>query len=456
MPRKIDALLDSVAREITPSPEEVVREKAFAAQIAKSISAALKDPEAAIRFVGSAARDTGLRGDADIDLFIQFPRRHDEDYIVKKAFDAARAAVQAEWVMHYAEHPYLQARVEGFTVEVIPCFHYEANTELKSAVDRSPLHMTYLQEKLSRLQRRDVRLLKQFLKNAGLYGAEISIQGFSGVLCEYLILNYRSFDNLVAQAAKWKPPVFVDIEGFYLSSKPEFGSPLVLIDAIDRNRNVAAVVSETNFHRFVSLCQAFVRAPDRKLFFRPKPAPAKPEQVKKRLKERGTSFLLAAFEKPNLVEDILDPQLKKTRLALVRHLELAGFTVVDSMHYTAGRCGILCEFASFTRPRVNVLQGPPASDEQSVLRFAKAHPRALRGPYVKGDRVYAEEPAAFTDARLLCLKLIKRPEDFGAASFVSKPLKSATLLEDEEIARLPADELAAIAAYLGKREPWLS
>jgi tRNA nucleotidyltransferase (CCA-adding enzyme) len=43
----------------------------------------------------------------------------------------------------------------------------------------------------------EVRLLKKFMKGTGVYGAEIKIGGFSGYLCELLILKYRSFAQTI-------------------------------------------------------------------------------------------------------------------------------------------------------------------------------------------------------------------------------------------------------------------
>ncbi|PIY91833.1 hypothetical protein COY71_01055, partial [Candidatus Micrarchaeota archaeon CG_4_10_14_0_8_um_filter_60_7] len=157
-----EKIFAEVALEISPMPAEAKREKEFALEICRILEKNLKGEGVECAFVGSAARDTGLKDDNDLDLFVQFPRDKSEDYIVKKTFEAARK-IPGEWVTHYAEHPYLQAQLGAFKVEVIPCFRMAANGELKSAVDRSPLHMAYLQEKLTPPQRRDVRLLKKLL-----------------------------------------------------------------------------------------------------------------------------------------------------------------------------------------------------------------------------------------------------------------------------------------------------
>ncbi|HLC38458.1 MAG TPA: nucleotidyltransferase domain-containing protein, partial [Candidatus Norongarragalinales archaeon] len=247
-----------VLARVSPTPKEAGEEKKFALQLAVILQ---KMGGVKVSFVGSAARDTGLKGDNDIDLFVQFPASMEKEDIVEKTFSYTRKNIKANWIVRYAEHPYLQARMDSFKVEVIPCFIVEPHAGIKSAVDRSPLHMDYLQKRLSPQQRGDVRVLKQLLKNNGLYGAELAIRGFSGLVCEYLILNYRSFEGLVENASKWKPPVRIDVSGGSIKHFPE---PFVIIDAIDRNRNAGAVVSDTNLNRFISLCQAFSKSPSEK------------------------------------------------------------------------------------------------------------------------------------------------------------------------------------------------
>ncbi len=454
MARKVDKLLESVSKEITPTDEEAKLDREFATKFSRDLLKTLNEPGAEACFVGSAARDTGLRGDRDIDLFLKFPRKHSEDYIVKKTFAAARKTVDANWVTHYAEHPYLKAVVEGFEVEVIPCFQLEAHGELKSAVDRTPLHMTYLQERLTKAQRRDVRLLKKILKTAGIYGAEISVQGFSGLLCEYLILNYRSLLKLVEEAGKWKPQVFVDLEGFYASTKPEFDAPLVLIDAIDKKRNVAAVVSEENFAKFIALCQEFKRAPSREFFFAPKSSKPIRKRIVSRIKARGTALILLTFEKPEVIEDILVPQIRKTAGSLVKRMQMAGFQIVDHSHYCADRCGIIIELAYLNRPALRAVQGPFVWDEASCRRFAKAHEKPLRGPFLRGSRVFVEEAVKKTDALDYLAGLLAKPGSFAAGSRLTKPLNNALLLAGKDCANVSDSELPALWSYLGRKQEW--
>ena len=60
-----------------------------------------------------------------------------------------------------------------------------------------------MKKKLGKL-RDEVRVLKKFMKGIDTYGAEIKVGGFSGMLCETLILNYGSFEDTIKSASDWK------------------------------------------------------------------------------------------------------------------------------------------------------------------------------------------------------------------------------------------------------------
>jgi tRNA nucleotidyltransferase (CCA-adding enzyme) len=49
----------------------------------------------------------------------------------------------------------------------------------------------------------------------GVYGAEIKVGGFSGYLCELLILHHNSFLDTVKAFARYKHRTVIDIEGYY-------------------------------------------------------------------------------------------------------------------------------------------------------------------------------------------------------------------------------------------------
>ncbi|MBI5229420.1 CCA tRNA nucleotidyltransferase [Candidatus Micrarchaeota archaeon] len=455
--RAIEELVKRVSSRVTPSQKEEVEEKDFASNLIRRLAAKLGEG-VRINFVGSAARDTGLKGDRDIDLFVAYPKNFPRVEIIKKTFNATKKAIRANWILRYAEHPYLQARINKFKVEVIPCFQIEPHEEIRSAVDRSPLHMDYLQKHLTEEQRRDVRVLKQFLKNADIYGAEAEVEGFSGLVCEYLMLNYRSFQGVVENAAEWKPPEVIDIEGVYEDWPrgkvlEKFGNaPLILIDVIDKNRNTTAAVCECNAAKFISLCRAFLEKPSEKFFFRKK-EPIKKEAVLSAMAEKNHYFLLMEITKPDVIEDILFPQLRKTAGVVARQFELNEFKVFEYSYFvTEKHAFILVELEGGELPPTKKLIGPPVSDPEAVKRFLKAHKRVIRGPWLEGARVAIEEKRILCNARELVGQMKHEPMRFGVASHFKKAFKRAKIGGGKGI--LNGETLQGVGSHVLRKEFW--
>ncbi|MFH1106343.1 MAG: CCA tRNA nucleotidyltransferase [Candidatus Micrarchaeota archaeon] len=432
--KECEKVFAAASRRITPSAAELKAEKRFASQASKRLASRLpKDAE--VNFVGSAARDTGIAGDRDIDLFISFSKERSRDEIVELTRRAA-LAVHPDWEMHYAEHPYLQAVVRGFKVEVIPCYRIVENEALASAVDRTPLHALYLQKHLSSRQKRDVRLLKQLLKSHGIYGAEAEVEGFSGLVCEYLVLNYRSLHGLLQSAAKWVPPVILDIEGAYDGEedalRAKFQHHLVLVDFVDCNRNAAAAISETNFSRLILLAREFLARPSLQLLF-PKRLPCSSALLSKTLVRRMHMVVMVMPSPKGIVSDILVPQLRHTQRSLERHLALEGFRVFGSHSFCTGsECALVFELESASAPKLKRRAGPPVTLEKDVSKFLASHGRVLRGPYVEGGRVFVEE-ASGGSAESFLAGARARGRSLGVASHFLKPFSKARILSGGSI-----------------------
>ncbi|TFH51469.1 MAG: CCA tRNA nucleotidyltransferase, partial [Methanothrix sp.] len=86
-----------------------------------------------VMLVGSAARSTWLAGDHDLDIFLGVPPGGD----LGAALEIARL-VASDHEEKYAEHAYVHARMDGFEVDLVPCYLVEDAARLLSAVDRTP------------------------------------------------------------------------------------------------------------------------------------------------------------------------------------------------------------------------------------------------------------------------------------------------------------------------------
>jgi tRNA nucleotidyltransferase (CCA-adding enzyme) len=379
-------ILPRVLEAITPSRDEAENELAFCRRLLAHIRE--NSPKSCrVVLTGSMAKGTFLRDKRDVDIFVLFDRSVPKDKLelyVKSIMDSAFPSLGYQ--LSYAEHPYVRFHFEGRRIDLVPAYKITHASERISAVDRSVLHTDFVRKSLRARKIGDVLLLKQFFRSNGLYGAEIKIAGFSGYLCELMIIKYGSFERLVRAAAKWKKGVFIDIQKYYKTkkalseAKARLGD-FVVIDPTDKNRNVAAAVSQENARKFVSLCRAFLKKPREDFFFR------KPESFEEKLKKMKCTTLLVSMPRPEIVDDILWGQIYRLAGQLEAHLADFGPKKIiadDSRHIV--RLAIPLEKDSL--PENMLIQGPPLRMKKNVIEFRKSHKKSRF--IIKSKKIWAQ------------------------------------------------------------------
>jgi tRNA nucleotidyltransferase (CCA-adding enzyme) len=318
---------------VVPRRGEVEAVEAFARRVVEELDAGLA--EAGVRAVtevhGSVARGTWIAGDKDFDVFIVLGEGYGRRDL-PAVLDVVKGILGEGWVEAYAEHPYLLAEVDGFQVDFVPCFRVDPREGLVSATDRTPLHTGFVLDRLPVSARDDVRLLKRFMKGVGVYGAEVKVGGFSGYLCELLVIARGSFDGVLEAASGWRRGEVVDPVGDSDkdSLRKQFREPLIVPDPVDPGRNVASAVSETRFWEFSAAARAFLEGP-RWEFFYPEERDADVDELLERVRGYGFDLVfLVVGDGDAEVPDVLWGQLYKSQRALVAALGEADFTVVRS------------------------------------------------------------------------------------------------------------------------------
>ena len=168
--------------------------------------------------------------------------------------------------------------IDDVWVNIVPCFKVKVGKWI-SATDRTPFHTDYIKSYLDDNLVKEVRLLKRFMKGINVYGAEIKVGGFSGYLCELLVLNYGSFLNVLSSVSNWKKRTIIDYEGHYKGNnkiKEKFVEPLIIVDPVDKERNVAAAVRKERYNDFVAASRAFLKSPHLNFFYPPETEAAAP------------------------------------------------------------------------------------------------------------------------------------------------------------------------------------
>ena len=385
----MDEILKSILKQVKPTPADRKHLERVATELIERTNAACSklDIEAKAMLVGSAARNTWLRSERDIDIFILLPEELSREELERQGLAVAREVAGRRGKESFAEHPYVTMKFKGFDVDLVPCYNIAKPSEIRSAVDRSPHHQRYVKKRLTPGLADEILLLKRFMSGVGVYGAELRVQGFSGYLCELLIMHYGSFEKLVKATSQWRSGVVIDPERSYADeAEPRAlfeGQPLIVIDPVDASRNVGAAVSMQSFATFVRACQDFAKEPEKRFFF---PNPVRrlsTKEIQTTLERRGTTLFCVTFSPPDVVPDVLYPQLRKAERALAARLARAGFEVVRSDVWSNSQALIMLELVVAELPRVRTRFGPPISIE--VGYFIQTHLKSRRkfaGPFI--------------------------------------------------------------------------
>ncbi len=428
-------LLSSVLKKVRPPKKEKERQEKTIAELTQKIRKA-EGRHLEVVLAGSIARDTHLKGDNDIDLFVMFPRRLSREEFAEEGLKIGKKVLRGfEWEEAYSEHPYVRGKYKGFDVEIVPSYKVEKASELKSAVDRTPFHTKFLEENLKERQKDEVRLLRQFLKGIKCYGADIKCESFPGYITELLIVNYGSFLNALKNVGKWRKGEVIDLKKHYTEqqARKRFGHHLIIVDPTDRNRNVASALSFNQFSRFVAAANAFLGKPSRHFFFGKK---VKPWGIQKVRKELGNKEIVAVrMRVPKKVHlDVIWGQLKRLRRKMGKKLELNDFRVQRAEEWSDEQkfmCVVL-ELENAKIQRVHKHFGPEVTDLENSAKFFGANKSLSSGPRIENGRWVVEKKRKYWNAFTLLKDFIKN-ERVKSGKEIKKALSRAKVLNEKEL-----------------------
>jgi len=471
MQNEIDKICGEVLEKITPTKENRLRIEALAKELEQKVASSCAEHgvKAVVRVEGSVAKDTWLREEPDVDIFMRLPTTIPRRALGKISLEIAREATAgSKQVERFAEHPYLEAFVSGARVNIVPCYAVERG-EWLSATDRTPFHTDYVKKRLNKTLQNEVRLLKKFMQGIGVYGAEIKIGGFSGYLCELLILRYKSFAETLRAFACCTRRMVVDIENIYADRENElqllFAEPLVMIDPVDKGRNVASAVRSQRLYTFIGAARAFLKTPSTGFFYPPKPRALSAQALRQRLENRGSACVFLTFAVAEAVPDVLWGQLYRTQRSLRKLVELNDFRVLRDAVWSDEKTlnVFVFELEQRVLPSVKRHLGPPLEREKECEDFLAKYAHdgnVVSGPYIEDGRWVVELQRRFTDAvELLREKLKEGGRNIGVAELISRALREKfRILASNEISEVyigDRDFAGFLTNFLGGKPFWL-
>jgi len=379
-----------VLDKISPSEKEKEKIRRTTSQVILEVKKEIKkyDIDLSIELVGSIAKKTFLKDNLDIDIFVLFPTDISRTKLQNIGLSIGKTILKNQEEC-FAEHPYIRGTFKGLKTEIVPCYKIESASQKLSAVDRTPLHTDYIKKHLTQQQKKEVLLFKQFLRGIGCYGAEAEIEGFSGYLCEILIIKYSTFQSIIEHAQNWRYGHKINLKN---ENSPEFFTPLVFIDPVDSQRNVASALSDEKFHLFKKACKEYIKEPRLTFFF---PNEIKPWTIKKIIdKIEEKKIIGIKIKKPSIISENLYPQIRKTLRSIESLCEQHDFPIIDSQFFIDVKNIYVIFFPiNLEISRTKIHMGPPIEMEKNAKEFYirwQKNKRTIKGPYEKNERLYVE------------------------------------------------------------------
>lgn len=401
MVAEMKTILDNVIKKISvPIAEKLVMDKELLAFEAR-LRPQLKKHGAKLFVGGSLAKQTLIKRDHtyDIDIFVMFNyarfknKSHELSYFLDKILKSSKIP----YIRLHGSRDYFQVRFKNLVLELIPILEIKNASQALNITDISPLHVSYILRKIKTKPKitDEIKLAKAFCYAADCYGAESYILGFSGYSLEVLISYYGSFMNFIKAAVKWnlKDKIIIDPKHYY-KNKPKvleqlneakIHSPIILIDPVQKERNVTAALSYETLNRFIKAAKEFLSHPHETFFFKEK---VEIDKWKISAKKSKAKFIILKASSLKDKVDVAGAKLKKLYEFLFFSLKKAGFKIAkgffdfDEKNMNANFYFILKEPA-----KEYIVSGPPLSvDKKYQEAFKKKWPKA----FVKNKKLWAK------------------------------------------------------------------
>jgi tRNA nucleotidyltransferase (CCA-adding enzyme) len=415
---ELTRVLKAASEQVVPPPSLKARVSSLADSLLDRTSrAAVKYRQARGALLGgSFAKGTWLPTEVDIDIFVRIdPATPDDEF--ERIGLAVGASVTRGFPRgkKFAQHPYTEATVDEIKVNVVPCFDVKGK-EWKSAADRSPFHVDLVRA-LPETAKTQIRLLKQFMKAVGVYGAEIQTQGFSGYVAEVLVMMHGDFAGTIRWFANFVPSAG--------------GKPFVLPDPVDEGRDLGVAVSPESLGVMVLASREFLRRPSLAFFHkmsgRPRPS------------MRG-SVVGVVFSHKKLSEDMVWGELRRTTKHVVKHLEAHGFRVARSLAASNGSdsSAILLIPEFFELPSAEQRVGPTVDRAKDVEAFISSNRGDSLLVWVDGEaRVRLLKPREYAHLKDLLRDIANgKSRHVGASRELEKGMKKgARILQGASLSK---------------------
>ena len=435
--KNLDIIFNSVLSEINPSVDDIKLIDDIISKLKKllEISARkLNIKYTKIEPQGSTGiKQTQLKGDFDIDLFIGldynlFKHKYKGMSKSKRKKESKKDFLSLcnNWILQsltlnefhnprllYAEHPYVTVDylLDDIKLKIDIVLYFDLDLEFIkkngpiTAVDRSPWHGSFVKDELNPDQKNDVRLLKQFFKACYSYGDKSAVGkvGFIGYSAELLIYYFNNLTNLFENFNELhkKPLDCYNRNDKELSKIIHFQNDyLIIIDPIDKNRNVASAISERAYQYCNQKISEFLKQPSPE-FFKIKPI-SEADLSNKRDSILSHTYIVELQNTNRKIHYTINrdklyslcESLKVNGEKEFSHVERFG-KIIYEVYFEEEKdqynVAIYCEKPHISKTYIR--RGPPIEDRKHTINFKRKNPGYIEKDgylWVESSRDYME------------------------------------------------------------------
>ncbi len=463
----INDIFENILKDITPTQEELTLINEIVKKLRKLLDE--KAQQLNIKYTkiepqgSTGIKQTQLKNDFDIDLFVGldyelYSPKYDglSKNKLKKESKKDFLYLCNNWILKslipkefhnprllYAEHPYITVDyfVNNIKIKVDIVLYFDLDLEyIKkfgpiTAVDRSPWHGRFIEEKLSSEQKNDVRLLKQFFKANHSYGDKSAVGkvGFIGYSAELLIYYYNTLQNLFNnfKFLKEKPSDYYNRALKELGKIQHFQNDYIIItDPIDKNRNVASAISEKAYKYCNQRIMDFMNNPNKSFFKIDKIPEVKISKIDDSLLAK--IFIVELKNENNEIHYTINrdklyaigENIKANGEKEFSHAERFGkieFEVYFEDNIEEYNIAIFCEKPNITKNYER--RGPPIKEKNHAIKFRKKNPNFFE----RDEFLWIESKREYTEFLKLVKDFVKNkiPENLCVVN-ISKSYEART------------------------------
>jgi tRNA CCA-adding enzyme len=322
---KINDFKNSLRSKVVPSKEFQKNQQEVDKEVTVNVWKAIddlgiRDKIHDVAMQGSYEKGTDLPASgSDLDLFVVFktniPEAERQELGVKIGMSALAGKnpyIQTA-TTQYAE-AFFEHNGQKMEVQVVPTRHLTLEQIRTKSIDGKPIksigmertpHQTAFMKEALKGKESEVRMLKQFMKDTGLYDSSMKSQGFSGYSAEVLIHNFDTFENTLKFFKDFKKGSVV---GMGEGSK---NNAFSLMDPIDPNRDLISAFSDVKIGRTIKTAKYFLENGE-------PPKKSEPAEMKS---------VTVSFDNTQGNEDTLVGQSRKSQKAIINQLNKMGFNI---------------------------------------------------------------------------------------------------------------------------------